>query len=77
MDANIVNELPSVDAAQVVHARMWIVSYFDNTNPGRITVTAFDNYEAADKMYRFECESEKHYTVSLDEAPIYSSYYAD
>lgn len=51
---------------------MWVVSYYDNVYTGRITVTAFDNYEAAYKM--FEYESGKHYTVSLDEVPVYSSY---
>ena len=54
--------------------RMWVVSYFDNIHNGCITVTVFDNYEAAYKMYKHECESGRHYTVSLDEAPVYSSY---
>jgi len=53
---------------------MWVVSYFDNIHNGCITVTVFDNYEAAYKMYKHECESGKHYTVSLDEAPVYTSY---
>ena len=53
---------------------MWVVSYFDNIHNGCITVTAFDNYEAAYKMYEFECESSNHYTVSIDEVPVYSSY---
>lgn len=53
---------------------MWIVSYFDIIHNGRITVTAFDNYEAAYKMYELECRSGRHYTVSIDEVPVYSNY---
>ena len=53
---------------------MWVVSYLDNIHNGCIKVTAYDNYEAAYKMYDFECRSDKHYTVSLDEVPVYSSY---
>lgn len=51
---------------------MWIVSYFDDIYTGRITVTAFDNYDAAYKMYEYEYG--KHYTVSIDEVTVYSSY---
>lgn len=56
---------------------MWIVSYFDNIHNGYITVTAFDNYESAYKMYGFECEFGNHYTVSIDEVPVYSSYFVE
>ena len=51
---------------------MWIVSYFDDIHNGRITVTAFDNYDAAYAMY--EHEYGKHYTVSIDEVTVYSEY---
>lgn len=53
---------------------MWIVSYFDDIHNGRITVTAFDNYDAAYKMYEYEREWGKHYTVSIDEVEINSKY---
>lgn len=51
---------------------MWIVSYFDDIYNGRITVTAFDNYDAAYKMYEYEYG--KHYTVSIDNVTVYSEY---
>lgn len=52
---------------------MWIVSYFDDIYTD-ITVTAFDNYEAAYKMYEHEYESGMHYCVSLNNVKVYSNY---
>lgn len=52
---------------------IWIVSYFDDTGNGSITATAFDNYDAAYRMY--EHENGKHYTVSIDKIDVvYSKY---
>ena len=52
---------------------IWIVSYFDDAHNGSITVTAFNNYDAAYRMYKYEYG--KHYTVSIDEIDkLYSNY---
>ena len=50
----------------------WIVSYFDDVYNGQITVTAFDNYDAAYEMYKYELG--RHYAVSIDKVQVYSKY---
>lgn len=55
---------------------IWIVSYYDDIS-NQITVTAFDNYEAAYKMYEHECLQYKHNIVNIDETPIYKNYFID
>ena len=51
---------------------IWIVSYYD-VSDGPITVTAFDNREAAQKMY--EHERSRHDRVDIDEAPVCHGYF--
>ena len=50
---------------------IYIVSYM-NKNDTESTVTAFNNEEAAEKVYNYFCN--KYDYVWLDEVPLYSSF---